>query len=169
MVTVKNVSYHHCECISQIFTEDNESSVLKSRIASPINSSRSEKFNPHPCEECVYTCVVIHFQIRSQQNRTRACASRYGQAILCPMIDSMAAVDSGLNVAIFLNVGAETLRPKSDHCSMSMTDILRAFVTLSAVSRPPVIYAAPMIASATSAIAYNRKDEGWKPWEIETS
>lgn len=72
------------------------------------------------------------------------------------MIDCMAAMDPGLNFAVYLGGGAKTLRPKSDHCSMSRIGILRAFVTLSAFSRPPVIYAAPIMASATSAIAFTR-------------
>lgn len=47
--------------------------------------------------------------------------------------------------------GIQSLRPRSDHSSISVNGIINAFAALSAASRPPEIHAAPMMASATSA------------------
>lgn len=55
--------------------------------------------------------------------------------------------------AVTLGGGAKTFLPKSDQQAIPGTGMFKAFVTLRAVSRPPEMYAAPMIASATSAIA----------------
>lgn len=67
----------------------------------------------------------------------------------------MAEIDPARNFAVASGEGVRTLRPKSDHRSTLERGIVRAFVTCSAASRPPDIYAAPMIASATSAMAYS--------------
>lgn len=67
----------------------------------------------------------------------------------------MAKIDPARNFAVASGEGVRTLRPKSDHRSTLERGIVRAFVTCSAASRPPDIYAAPMIASATSAMAYS--------------
>lgn len=69
------------------------------------------------------------------------------------MMDSTACTDPSRSFAVTFGGGARALRPKSDQRSMFGTGMFSAFVTLSAASRPPEMYAAPMIASATSATA----------------
>ena|ERR1700722_1589524 len=69
------------------------------------------------------------------------------------MIRSTASIEPERNFAVTAGGGASAFRPKSDHLSMLGMGILRDLQALRAPSRPPDIYAAPTIASATSATA----------------
>ena len=84
---------------------------------------------------------------------------------------STASMDPSLNFAVISGGGARAFRPKSSHLSTWGRGTFNAFVTLRATSRPPEMYAAPMIASATSATVYviahirqeNRVEERHEP------
>ena len=65
----------------------------------------------------------------------------------------MARIELTPILFVVLKAGAIPLRLRSDHSLMCNTGMPSAFVALKAMSRPPVRYAAPMTASATSAIA----------------
>jgi len=70
------------------------------------------------------------------------------------MICSMAEMDFWGSFAMTFGGGVSTFLPKSDQRSILERGSVNALVACKAASRPPDIYAAPIIASVTSAIAY---------------
>lgn len=85
--------------------------------------------------------------------RTRAWANKCGRLNLWPIIASTAWRDPSRSLDVTFGGGASALRPKSDQRFTFGSGTFSAFVTLRARSRPPETYAAPIIASATSATA----------------
>lgn len=121
-------------------------------LETPGVDSRSSQ-NPVSKHASTQAHLAARFQ-RGKFRHTNACASMCGLWNLCPMISSIASTVPGCSRAVTSGGGANALRAKSDHRSTLGTAMRRAFDALRAVSLPPVTYAAPMIASTTSAIAW---------------